>query len=76
MPKEDHDWSAYSKLVLNKIDELTEGHRTLSREVTELRIVICGELASLKAKAAIWGGIAGTVVGGILSQIFKHVGKQ
>lgn len=83
MPPNDHDWSSYSKLVLTKIEELSLDHKALSREVIDLRLslkdelnTVCNELSSLKTKAAIWGGIAGTILGGVISQFFKYWGKQ
>lgn len=50
-------WSAYEKLVLNKIDALEKDIIALDEKVTLLRI----DVAQLKVKAGMWGAIAGMV---------------
>jgi hypothetical protein len=50
-------WSAYEKLVLDKLEGLETGLEELRGEVVSVRI----DVATLKVKAGIWGGVAGLV---------------
>jgi len=50
-------WSAYEKLVLDKLDSLEQGLEELRGEVVSVRI----DVATLKVKAGIWGGVAGMI---------------
>lgn len=50
-------WSAYEKLVLDKLQSLEEGQDDLRSEMVAVRI----DIATLKVKAGLWGAVAGTV---------------
>ena len=50
-------WSAYEKLVLDKLDSLEHGLEDLRGEVVAIRI----DVATLKVKAGIWGGAIGMI---------------
>ncbi|HSE44959.1 MAG TPA: hypothetical protein VLA89_06490 [Gemmatimonadales bacterium] len=50
-------WSAYEKMVLDKLDGLEHGLEELRGEVVAVRI----DVATLKVKAGIWGAVAGMV---------------
>lgn len=54
---ETNGWSAYEKMVINRLDELEGDIRALDEKVTLLRI----DVAQLKIKAGMWGAIAGMV---------------
>ena len=50
-------WSAYEKLVLEKLDDLETRVEVLDEKLTLVRI----DVAQLKVKAGIWGAAAGMV---------------
>lgn len=50
-------WSAYEKMVLDRLSKLEADIHDLDNKVTMLRI----DLAQLKVKAGMWGAIAGMV---------------
>ena len=54
-------WSAYEKLVLSELEELKQGMVGLEEQVVLVRI----DVARLKVKAGLWGGLAGLVPGAI-----------
>lgn len=51
------DWIRYSELVLRELKRLADGQDKLVRENADLRV----EIATLKVKASIWGGVAGAI---------------
>lgn len=67
---EQSGWSSYEKLVMDKLETLEEDIVALNEQVTLMRI----DIAQLKIKAGIWGGVAGMVpaVVGVLA-IFAGV---
>lgn len=54
---ESNGWSAYERLVMDKLDTLEEELHGLDEKVTLLRI----DVAQLKIKAGVWGAVAGMV---------------
>jgi hypothetical protein len=50
-------WSAYEKLVMNKLETLEERIDAVDEKVVLLRI----DVAQLKVKAGIWGAAAGMI---------------
>ena len=50
-------WSAYEKLVLEKLDDLETRVEVLDEKLTLVRI----DVAQLKVKAGIWGAAAGMI---------------
>ena len=61
-------WNEYEKLVLDKLESHTETLKCLDTKMTSIRI----EVAKLKVKAGIWGGLAG-VVSAIGSMILFYI---
>lgn len=50
-------WNAYQRMVLTDLDELKAGLADVREEVVGVRI----DVATLKVKAGIWGGVAGFI---------------
>lgn len=50
-------WSAYEKLVMDKLATMEGDIHTLDEKVTLLRI----DIAQLKVKAGVWGAAAGMI---------------
>ena len=61
MPPETNGWNEYSRLVLNEIKRLDKSIREILDAVQELKI----EMAVLKVKYALIGGIVGAVAGSV-----------
>ena len=68
MAPDKNGWSEYEKLVMDKLESHTEWLKGLNKEVTSIRI----EVAKLKVKAGIWGGLAG-IVSAVASMILFYV---
>lgn len=64
-----NDWNEYKLLVLNKLDTVTAQNETLIRDTNMIKV----ELATLKAKAALWGSIAGSGASLLVAFIIKKV---
>lgn len=58
-------WEEYKRLVLDKLDDLErqfdQQFKVLNEQVTLLRI----EVAVLKLRSGLWGGLAGAVTVGV-----------
>lgn len=63
----DNSWDEYRKLVEHEIQENGRRFDSLFKIVGDLRV----DVAALKVKAAVVGGMAGLVGTGILSAIMK-----
>ena len=50
-------WNQYQKLVMDKLDEHNEKFTNIESKLTQIQI----DIATLKVKAGVWGGIAGLV---------------
>lgn len=50
-------WSAYEKMVINRLDQLERDTAAIDDKLTLLRI----DVAQLKIKAGLWGATAGVV---------------
>ena len=50
-------WSQYQKLVMDKLDEHDGKFSNIDSKLTQIQI----DIATLKVKAGVWGGIAGLV---------------
>ena len=50
-------WNQYQKLVMDKLDEHDEKFTNIESKLTQIQI----DIATLKVKAGVWGGIAGLV---------------
>lgn len=57
MTGEGNGWSEYQRLVLDKLEGLEQGHKELSDAVAGIKT----DIAVQKAKAGMWGAIAGFV---------------
>lgn len=53
------DWNEWRELVLSELHDLKEGQTRLENGQVLLRI----DVAKLKVKAGLWGGLAGLVPG-------------
>ena len=50
-------WSKYEKLVMDKLDELDARFGNVEEMLTQVRV----DIATLKVKAGLWGGIGGLI---------------
>ena len=50
-------WDQYQKLVIDKLNEHDSKFMVLENKLTRIQI----DIATLKVKAGVWGGIAGLV---------------
>jgi len=50
-------WNQYQKLVMDKLDEHDGKFSNIDSKLTQIQI----DIATLKVKAGVWGGIAGLV---------------
>jgi hypothetical protein len=58
---ETNGWSAYQRMVLSKLDEMSEDIKEIQREQGRQSI----DIAMLKVKAGLWGAVAGLVPFGL-----------
>jgi len=68
---EGNGWGEYKRLVVSKLDEHTKKFDQLHEDNIELRL----ELARLKTKATIWGGLSGFffgLLGTIIVSVILH----
>ena len=68
-------WSQYQKLVIDKLNEHDSKFMILENKLTRIQI----DIATLKVKAGVWGGIAGlvpVVLGIVLFFVTQTSGKQ
>jgi len=54
---EENGWSQYEKMVIEKLDNHDSKFGVIDSKLTQIQI----DIATLKVKAGIWGGIAGLV---------------
>jgi len=50
-------WSKYEKMVIDKLDDHGNKFSEIESKLTQIQV----DIATLKIKAGIWGGIAGLV---------------
>ena len=50
-------WNQYQKLVMDKLDEHDEKFTNIESKLTQIQV----DIATLKVKAGVWGGVAGLV---------------
>ena len=67
MPPEADGWNEYQKLVLSELARLNKGIEALKGKVGEMAV----EIAVLKAKASMWGALAG-IGGSVLVLVISH----
>ena len=54
---EDNGWSKYEKMVIDKLDDHDDKFGLIENKLTQIQV----DIATLKVKAGVWGGIAGLV---------------
>ena len=54
---ENNGWSQYQKLVVDKLDDHDGKFSNIDSKLTQIQV----DIATLKVKAGVWGGIAGLV---------------
>ena len=52
-----YGWNQYQKLVMDKLDEHDVKFTNIESKLTQIQV----DIATLKVKAGVWGGIAGLV---------------
>lgn len=57
----ENGWSEHEKLVMYRLDELTEA----VKELTEVQSKTNASVIQLQVKSSLWGGFAGLVTGGL-----------
>ena len=50
-------WSKYEKMVIDKLDEHNNKFNDIESKLTQIQV----DIATLKVKASVWGGLAGLV---------------
>tara|TARA_B100000745_G_scaffold255132_1_gene177723 strand:+ start:271 stop:486 length:216 start_codon:yes stop_codon:yes gene_type:complete len=50
-------WNQYQKLVMDKLTEHDEKFTSIEEKLVKLQV----DLATLKVKAGVWGGVAGLI---------------
>jgi len=71
---EDNGWSKYEKMVIDKLDYHDTRFGLIENKLTQIQV----DLATLKVKAGVWGGIAGlipVVLGIVLFFVTQTDGK-
>lgn len=54
---EDNGWSKYEKMVIEKLDDHDQKFTGIEDKLTQIQV----DIATLKVKAGIWGGIGGLI---------------
>tara|TARA_B100000029_G_scaffold505257_1_gene585645 strand:+ start:1043 stop:1258 length:216 start_codon:yes stop_codon:yes gene_type:complete len=54
---EDNGWSKYEKMVIDKLDDHDDKFNGIESKLTQIQV----DIATLKVKAGIWGGIGGLI---------------
>ena len=54
---QENGWSQYQKLVVDKLDDHDSKFTSIEDKLTKIQV----DIATLKVKAGVWGGIAGLV---------------
>ena len=54
---EDNGWSKYEKMVIDKLDAHDDKFNGIESKLTQIQV----DIATLKVKAGIWGGIGGLI---------------
>ena len=54
---ENNGWSQYQKLVVDKLDDHDGKFTSIEDKLTKIQV----DLATLKVKAGVWGGVAGLI---------------
>ena len=54
---EDNGWSKYEKMVIEKLDDHDQKFTGIEDKLTQIQV----DIATLKVKAGVWGGIGGLI---------------
>ena len=54
---EDNGWSKYEKMVIDKLDDHDDKFNGIENKLTQIQV----DIATLKVKAGVWGGIGGLI---------------
>ena len=54
---ESNGWDQYQKLVMDKLSEHDDKFGSIESKLTQIQV----DIATLKVKAGVWGGIAGLI---------------
>ena len=54
---ENNGWSKYEKMVIDKLDDHDDKFNGIENKLTQIQV----DIATLKVKAGIWGGIGGLI---------------
>ena len=54
---DENGWAQYQKLVMEKLDDHDDKFSNIDNKLTQIQV----DIATLKVKAGVWGGIAGLV---------------
>lgn len=57
MASVENGWNQYQKLVIDKLDEHDGKFSNIESKLTQIQV----DLATLRVKASVWGGVAGLV---------------
>ena len=71
---ENNGWGQYQKLVMDKLGEHDDKFGSIDSKLTQIQV----DIATLKVKAGVWGGIAGlipVVVAIVMFYATQGVGK-
>jgi hypothetical protein len=63
----DNDWSEYKRLILAHMERSTLDHMETKKGLSEIKV----QLATLKARASVWGAISGAVLAALLHALVK-----
>ena len=54
---ENNGWSKYEKMVIEKLDDHDDKFNGIENKLTQIQV----DIATLKVKAGVWGGIGGLI---------------
>ena len=54
---ENNGWSKYEKMVIDKLDDHDDKFSGIEDKLTQIQV----DIATLKVKAGVWGGIGGLI---------------
>ena len=54
---ENNGWSKYKKMVIDKLDDHDDKFNGIEDKLTQIQV----DIATLKVKAGVWGGIGGLI---------------
>ena len=54
---DDNGWSKYEKMVIEKVDDHDDKFNGIEDKLTQIQV----DIATLKVKAGVWGGIGGLI---------------